>query len=123
MTAVVRSTLYGLDRRQRRLGFVAALDHAIDDAKLPGLIGSHEVIAIERLVDYFIAFLGMLNINLIEPPLHLDDVLGMAFDVACLPGEATRRLVHHDARIGQSVTHAWGASGEQQRAHGGGLAD
>src|SRR4051812_13751465 len=87
------STLDRFGRRQQRLCLVPALDDFVDDAEVLGLVGGHEVIAVERLIYYFVALLGMLHVDLVEATFHLDDVLGMALDVARLPGEPAGGLV------------------------------
>src|SRR4029077_12106378 len=80
-----------IDRRQlldllfNRLPLV---DHLIDNPELPGIFGSHEVITVERLFNHGVILPGMALVNLIKAPLHLDDVLGMALDIAGLALEA-----------------------------------
>src|SRR5690606_21757010 len=60
----------------------------VDQAKVLRLIRAHEMVAVERALDRVIVPAGMLDVNLVEPALQLDDVLGMALDVGRLTLEA-----------------------------------
>src|SRR5262245_4151032 len=53
--------LYG----QHASRVIAMLDDLVDQAKMLCLIGCHEVIAIERFFDQLVAFLGVLDIELV----------------------------------------------------------
>ena len=64
-----------------------------------------------------------MDVDLVEPLLQVQNLLGMIHDVGRLPLEAAGRLVQHDAGIGQREALALLAGGEQERGHGGGLAD
>ncbi len=59
-----------------------------------GLVRGHEIVAVERAFDRFVVLTGVLDVDLVQPALHLDDVLGVALDVGGLALEAARRLVH-----------------------------
>src|SRR5689334_921260 len=63
---------------------VAAAQHAIDETERLRFVRSHEVVAIERRLDPLVGLAGVLDVDLVEPALHLDDVLGVPLDVARL---------------------------------------
>ena len=98
-------------------------DDLIDDAEGSGILGRQEIVAVEGLFDRGVVLAGVADIDLVQAPLHLDDVLGMALDIARLTLEAARGLMQQDAGVGQGIAHALLAGGKQQRAHGRGLAD
>ena len=113
----------GLDIEHARFGFIPALQNLIDEPEVTRLLGREEVIAIERLLDHLVGLAGVLDVRLVEPPLHLDDVLGVALDIGGLTGETARGLMHHDAGVRQRVAHALFTSAKQQRPHRCRLAD
>ena len=65
----------------------------------------------------------MLLVDLVEAVAHLEDLLGLDGDVGGLPLRATRGLVDHDLGVGQDAPLAGCFGREEERAHGGGLAD
>lgn len=65
----------------------------------------------------------MLGIDGVQPLPHLQYLLGVDGDVGRLPGGAPGRLVDHDPGVGEGAALARGAGGEEEGAHGGGLAD
>ena len=56
----------------------------------------------------------MLNVDFVEPLLQVQDFLRVQHDVRRLALEPARRLVDHDARIGNREPHVLGAGGQQQ---------
>ncbi len=63
----------------------------------------------------------MFHVDLVEPLLEVEDLLGVQHDVGRLALKATGGLVHHDAGIRQREAHVLLARGQQQRAHRRGL--
>jgi hypothetical protein len=80
----------GLELRSARLAsdieldLVAPCQHPIDDAEALRLLGRHEIVAVQRLLNFLLRLSGVLNVNLVKPALHFDDIFGMPFDVAGL---------------------------------------
>ena len=66
-----------------------------------GFFRGHIGIAVELLFNGLDRLAGMLGVNLVQPALQLDDFLCMAGDVGGLAVKGRRRLVDHDAGIGQ----------------------
>src|SRR5271166_6592431 len=64
-----------------RAGALVLRDHTIDDAVLLGLLGAHEVVALGVLADLLEIFVGVLGDDLVQPPAHVDDLLGVDLDV------------------------------------------
>ncbi|EKF42791.1 prolipoprotein diacylglyceryltransferase [Nitratireductor indicus C115] len=95
----------------------------VDQTEIECFVSGHEVIAVERVLDGFVLLARVLDIDLVQPALQLDDILGMALDVGGLTLEAARRLMNHDARIGRRKAHILMAGAQKQRAHGGRLSD
>src|SRR5260221_10609736 len=62
-------------------------------------------------------------LDLVETLLEIQDLLGMKHDVGRLALEAAGRLMQHDARVRECEPHVLLAGSQQQRCHGGGLAD
>src|SRR5690606_28223905 len=88
-----------------RLDGFALRDNLVDDAEGLGLLRRHEMVAVERALDRVVILAGVLHIDLVEPPLQLDDVLRVPLDIGSLALEAARRLMHHDASIGRCEPH------------------
>ena len=59
-----------------------------------------EIVAVEGLFDRGVVLAGVADIDLVQAPLHLDDVLGMALDIARLTLEAARGLMQQNAGVG-----------------------
>src|SRR5262249_49902225 len=55
-------------------------DDLIDDAEGSGILGRQEIVAVEGLFDRGVVLAGVADIDLVQAPLHLDDVLGMALE-------------------------------------------
>ena len=64
-----------------------------------------------------------MDVDFVQPPLHLEDVLGVALNVGGLPLEPAGRLMDHDPRVRQGEAAALFAGGQQKRAHRGRLPD
>src|SRR3984957_7041500 len=75
--------------------------HLIHDSKGLRLVRRHEMIPIQRSFNGFVGLTGVMYVDLIEPSLDLENILGVPLDIRSLPLEAARRLVDHDAGIGQ----------------------
>src|SRR5262245_41618613 len=76
-------------------------DDLIHEAETPGILGRHEIVAVERPVDRLVVLAGVADVDFVQAPLHLDDVLGVPFDVACLALIAAGRLMQEDAGVGE----------------------
>lgn len=59
------------------------------ESPFPRFFGAHEVIAVERPLDLLVSTPAMAGVNLIQPPLGLDDVLRMPLDIGHLPLETS----------------------------------
>jgi hypothetical protein len=75
-------------------------DDLIDDAEGSGILGRQEIVAVKRPLDGVVVLAGMADIHFVKPPLHLDDVLGMALDIAGLTLKSARGLMQQDAGVG-----------------------
>ena len=60
---------------------------------------------------------------MVQGILHPENFAGLDVDVCGLALEAARRLVEHDAGVGQGEAFALGPGGQQKRSHAGGLPD
>ena len=69
----------------------AAFVDVVDDAPGLGLLGAHEVVAVEGALDLLVGAAAVLGVELVQPPLGLDDVLGVALDVRGLALRSRRR--------------------------------
>src|ERR1022692_3526222 len=97
-----------------------AIDHAVED----GLIGLHDVVAVDILGNAVDGLAGGRGQHGVEDFAHAEDFAGVDIDIGGLSGQALHGwLVNHDARIGQAEALALGALGEQDGRHGGRLAD
>src|SRR5580658_10328645 len=95
-----------------------ALDrHLVDDPERLGLLRRHEMIAIQSSFNGFVGLAGVIDVDFVEPPLDLENVLGMPLDVGGLTLESAGRLMNHDSRIGQREARSLLPGGEQKRAH------
>jgi len=65
----------------------------------------------------------VLLVDLVEAVAHLEDLLGLDGDVGGLALRAARGLVDHDPGVGQRAPLTGRPGREEERAHGGGLAD
>src|SRR6266540_3680209 len=112
-----------LDDLERCRVFRPLIDHLVDNAPLHCHFPSQEVVALERVLDLLERLAGVLHVDLIETLLEIQDLLGMNHDVGRLALEAAGRLMQHDARVREREPHVLLAGSQQQRCHGGGLAD
>src|SRR6516164_3027950 len=103
--------------------FRPLIDHLIDNAPLHRHFPGQEVVALEHVLDLLERLAGVLHVDLVEALLEIQDLLGMKHDVGCLALKATGRLMQHDTRVRECEPHALLAGSQQQRRHGGGLAD
>src|SRR6266481_4739388 len=112
-----------LDDLERCRVFRPLIDHLVDNAPLHCHFPSQEVVALERVLDLLERLAGVLHVDLVETLLEIQDLLGMKHDVGRLALEAAGRLMQHDARVRECEPHILLAGSQQQRCHGGGLAD
>src|SRR5271154_675595 len=89
----------------------------VDDPERLRLLSRHEMIAIQRSFNGFVRLASVVDINLVEAPLDLQNILCVSLNVGRLALEPARRLVNHDAGIGQGEWRPFLARGEQKRAH------
>ena len=69
------------------VGF-ALFPDVVDDAPGLGFLCGHEAVAVEHALDRLQRLSGVLGVELVQALLGLDDVLGVALDVARLALEA-----------------------------------
>src|SRR6516164_1296092 len=96
-----------LDDLERCRVFRPLIDHLVDNAPLHRHFAGQEVVALERVLDFLERLAGVLHVDLVETFLEIQDLLGMK----------------HDARVRECEPHVLLAGSQQQRCHGGGLAD
>ncbi len=76
----------------RRLHLFGPPGHdLVDMTPVLGLLGRHEAVALQRALHRLKALTGVLDIDLVQPPLDLQRLLGVDHDVGCLPLEARPR--------------------------------
>src|SRR6185312_13635312 len=80
---------------------LARIVDVVDEPPILRFLGGHEIVAVERALDFLDRASAMLRVERDHALLGLHDVLGMALDVGRLSLEAAERLVHDDARIGK----------------------
>src|ERR1700730_8635826 len=112
-----------LDDLERRWVFRPLIDPLVDNAPLHRHFPGQEVVALERVLDLLERLAGVLHVDLVETLLEIQDLLSMKHDVGRLALEAAGRLMQHDARVRECKPHSLLAGSQQQRCHGGGLAD
>src|SRR5690242_6254697 len=62
--------------RLRRCRIVRALlDHLVDQAEFLRLLGGHEAVALKRLLDLLVGLASVLDVDLVEPPLDVLNLL------------------------------------------------
>ena len=81
-------------------------DHEMTAKDIDDLFRAHKVIALHILLDMRQLLSGVLHVNLVEARLQAQNFAGMNLDIGRLTRKTAGRLVNHDARIGQAVTHA-----------------
>src|SRR5579871_1067554 len=114
-----RASVLLRDRLQRAAG-----DDLVDQAVVDGLIGLHDVIAIDVAGDALDGLAGGVGQDIVQRFAHAQDFLRVDVDVGGLPGQSAHgRLVDQDARVRQAEALALGPAGEQDGAHGGSLSD
>lgn len=77
------------------------LDHLIDDAVIQRLVRGHEEIAISVLGNLLHRLITVVRHVLVQAGLGEKDLLGLDFDIGSGTLSTTKRLVDHDAGIGQ----------------------
>ena len=74
--------------REAAFGQFPPLINAVNYAKSLSFFSGHEVVTVERALDFLIQLTRMLHVNFIKPALGCDDVLGVTLDVRGLAAEA-----------------------------------
>ncbi|MEY3456864.1 MAG: hypothetical protein RL215_21 [Planctomycetota bacterium] len=95
----------------------------VDEVVLTGFFGGHEVIAVGVFFDFGECLSGVFEEDFVHALFDAEDFFGMDFEFCGGAFHAGEWLVDHDAGIGEGVSFAWGAGGEQDGAHAGGLSD
>ena len=83
----------------------------------------HEEIAIRILFDLIGRLADVLGENVVEQCLVMQQLVDLNLSVRRGSAETAGWLVDHDAGVRQGEAFAVGACGQQDRSHGGGLAD
>ncbi len=99
------------------------LQDLVDQAEVLGLRGTHELVTLHVGLDEGQVAAGVLDVDLVQLPLDLDDLLGVDLDVGGLAVGAARGLMDHDPGIGEGVSHPGRARGQEQAAHRASLSD
>jgi hypothetical protein len=66
-------------------------------------------IALEGVLDLLERLAGMLDVDFVEPPLQVQDLLSVQHDIGGLTLEPAGRLMRHDPGIGQREAQVLGA--------------
>src|SRR5690606_21726627 len=105
------------------LGFVGARNqYLVDQSVFPRIVGGHEVVAFGIHGDALDILAGAFGQDVVQTLAQAEDFLRLDLDVRGLALGTARRLVDHDAGIGQGIALALGSGGQQERAHAGGQA-
>src|SRR3954469_7635317 len=75
--------------------------HSVDQAELLGFAGREELIPLHRPLDLLDRPTRVLNVHLVQTCPGLQNLAGVDLDVGGLALGAARRLVDHDAGVGQ----------------------
>ena len=89
----------------------------INQPEFFGLFRRHKVVTFHSRLNDVELFAGVVRINLIQAFFHIQNLFGVDFNVRRLTSEPAGRLMNHNPRIRQGKTLAFGAAGQQQRAH------
>src|SRR5258708_4634061 len=94
------------------------LDDLVDQAEILGLLGGHEAVALQRVLNRLVVLAGVLNVDLVQAALDVLDLLRVQQNVGGLALKAARWLVDHDAGVRQGETHVLLPGAQQQRRRG-----
>ena len=64
-------------------------NHPVNDTKILRFFGSHEVIAIQCVINGLVILTRMRDVNFVQPALDLDDILSMALNIRSLALKTT----------------------------------
>lgn len=92
-------------------------EHRVNQSHRLGLNGRHERVPLHLGEQQIVLLLRVLHVDLRQLLLHLDDLIGLDLDVGRLSRGAARRLMDHDAAVGQGVAQPRGTSGQQEGSH------
>src|SRR5262249_32692979 len=104
-------------RDRKRWHFRPLIDYLVDYSEILGHFRRHTIIALQPILHVLRQLAGMLSVDLVEPFLEIQNLLGVQHDVCRLALEAALGLMHQDAYIWQCKTLALFPGGEQQRSH------
>ena len=103
-------------------GIASFVKDLVDDTELNRLIDVHEVITVHHPLDLLQRLSRVLHVELIQIGPRPEDLLGHDIDVGRHALRPPGGLVEHNPRVGQGVTTARRATGQQEAAHAGRLA-
>src|SRR3989440_5436761 len=92
-------------------------ENFVNQTILNRLLRSQEVVAVSILLDALTRLTGVTSQNVIDAAAQAQDLTGRDFDIRRLSFSTAQRLVNQHGRIGQTVTFALFARGEQYRSH------
>ena len=87
------------------------------------VLGRHKAIAVGVLFNRVKSLAGVMSEDFVQTLLGAKDFLSLNADIGGLALGAAEGLMDHDPRVGQAVPFAFGARGEKDSSHAGGLAD
>src|SRR3954471_436740 len=93
-------------------------DDGVDDAVRLCLLGRHEVVAVEVALDLLDRTAGVPRHQPVDRAAEVEDLLRLDLDLARRAAAALlRRLVLHDARMGQRAALPLASSGKEEASH------
>ena len=95
----------------------------IDEAVGFSVLGGHKAISVCIFFDGLECLARVVSHNFVKPFFGTKNFLGLDADIGGLALGAAKGLVDHDPCVGQTVPFAFGARGEKDSSHAGGLAD
>mmetsp|Transcript_14089 Transcript_14089/g.42138 ORF Transcript_14089/g.42138 Transcript_14089/m.42138 type:complete len:219 (-) Transcript_14089:175-831(-) len=114
-----------LEDRHRRLREVRSLrrHHLVDEAVLASLLRGEEEIAVAVRLDLGGGLAREGSHVAVKDLADVEDLLRLDLHIGGLALSATKRLVDHDARVGERAALALRAGTEEEGTHGGGHAE
>src|SRR5437667_3131640 len=116
-----RSSCLAITASHYSLGGPPAYDYLIDQSVFNRLLGGQEQVAVGILFNSAQILSGVAPDDIVDQFTHAQDLARLNLQVGGLSLRPAKRLVHHDARMGQRVTPALGARQQQDRGHAGRL--
>src|SRR5690606_20350482 len=101
------------------VGLAARFQDLINETPFLCFLGRHEAVTLQRLFDFAQLAARVFNIDLVQAALEFFGFTRMDQDISRLSLESSRRLVDHDAAVGQREAHPRLARTEQKRPHRG----